>query len=173
VDTSCPAISWHFRTGHFELAAETGEVYPTAVSVRKSVCVFVRQLLGPHLDVGVVEEPIEERGHRGGVTQELAPVVDWAVRGQDRRGPFVATHDEVEEVLGRRVWELAHAQIIDDQQGHGSQLGEEGLALAVQSGVGDLFDEPVLATLQLVGDERGDQVEGRELLSLCVPQPGF
>jgi hypothetical protein len=49
VDTSTPAISRHFITGHFEFVAETGEVHRTAASVCKSVCVFVRQLLGPHL----------------------------------------------------------------------------------------------------------------------------
>jgi hypothetical protein len=29
--------------------------------------------------VGVVEEPVEHGSDGGGVTQELAPVVDWAI----------------------------------------------------------------------------------------------
>ena len=35
-------------------------------------------------DVRVMEQPIEERGDGGGVAEELAPVVDGPVRGQER-----------------------------------------------------------------------------------------
>lgn len=53
--------------------------------------------------MAVVEEPVEEGGHGGGVSEELAPVVDGAVRGQEGGGALVAPHDHLEEVLGRRV----------------------------------------------------------------------
>ena len=33
--------------------------------------------------------------------------------------------------------------------------------------------EPVLAALEFVTDERGDEIEGRQLLRLRLPQPGF
>ena len=41
-------------------------------------------------DVGVGEQAVEERRHGGGVAEQLAPVVDGAVGGEDRGGPFVA-----------------------------------------------------------------------------------
>jgi hypothetical protein len=47
-DRAKPAISRHFKTGHFRLAAETSEFYFVPSSGRKSVCIFVRQLRGPH-----------------------------------------------------------------------------------------------------------------------------
>ena len=52
-----PNLGGHFKTGHswtvqnrpLQPAAETGEFYFEASSVRKSVWTFVRQLFGPHL----------------------------------------------------------------------------------------------------------------------------
>ena len=35
------------------------------------------------------------------------------------------------------------------------------------------LEQPVLAALQLVGDERGDEVERRQLLGLGLAQAGF
>ena len=32
-------------------------------------------------DVRVVEQPIEQRGHGGGIAEELAPILDGPVRG--------------------------------------------------------------------------------------------
>ena len=39
--------------------------------------------------------------------------------------------------------QLAHAEVVDDQQGHSRQLREEGLARAIERGVGDLFHQGV------------------------------
>jgi hypothetical protein len=63
--------------------------------------------------VRVVEEPIEERGDGGGVTEELALVVDGAVRREERAYAFVATHDEFEEVFGRGRREFPHPDLVD------------------------------------------------------------
>lgn len=58
-------------------------------------------------DVGVVEQSTEERGDGRRVAEELAPVVDGSVRGQERRGTLVAPQavsfggrDEPAEHLG-------------------------------------------------------------------------
>jgi hypothetical protein len=71
----------------------------------------VRQLRGPH--VRVVEEPIEERGDSGGVAEQLAPVLDGAIRGDQRRG---AAHHDLQKALGRGRGESAHAEVVDDEQ---------------------------------------------------------
>jgi hypothetical protein len=42
-----------------------------------------------------MEQPVEQRGHRGRIAQHLAPVLDGPVRSDDRAGAFVATHDEI------------------------------------------------------------------------------
>lgn len=49
----------------------------------------------------MVEETVEERGDGGGVVEELAPIVDRTIGRQECARPFVAAHDELEEVLRR------------------------------------------------------------------------
>ena len=91
-------------------------------------------------DVGVVEQAIEHRGDGGGVAEQLAPVLDGAVRGDERRGALVAAHDDLEEVLGRRWRELAHAEVVDDEQRDRRDVREVVLAGAVELGVGELLE---------------------------------
>ena len=45
--------------------------------------------------VGMVQEAVEEGGDRGGIAEQLAPVLHGAVRGQDRGRPLVAAHDDI------------------------------------------------------------------------------
>ena len=90
-----------------------------------------------------MEQAVEERGDGRGVAEELAPVVDGAVRREDRGGALVASHDELEEVLGGGVGQLAHAEVVDDEQGDAGQLGEVGLAGVGEGGLGELFEEGV------------------------------
>ena len=72
---------------------------------------LVRQLRGPHLStVRVMEQAVEQRGDGGGVSEELSPVVDRPVRGEQRRGPLVAAHDQLEQVFGGGVRQLSHAR---------------------------------------------------------------
>jgi len=94
-----------------------------------------------------MEQPIEERRDRGGVPEQLAPVVYWSIRGQNRRRSFIAAHDELEQVLGGRVWQLPHAQVVDDEERHGGQVGDKQLPGAVDGGLGQGFDEQVRFTV--------------------------
>ena len=90
-----------------------------------------------------MEQPIEQRGDGGGVAEQLAPVVDGSVRRQQRRGALVAAHDELQQILGGGVRQLPHAEVVDDQQRHGGEIGEVVLAGAVERGVGDLLEQRV------------------------------
>ena len=87
-----------------------------------------------------MEEPIEQRGDGGGVAEQLAPVVDGSVRRQQRRRAFVAAHDHFQEIFGGGVRQFPHAEVVDDQQRHGREIGEVGLAGAVERGVGDFLE---------------------------------
>jgi len=98
--------------------------------------------------VRVVEQPVEQRGHRGGVAEQLAPVVDGPIRGQDRRRAFVAPHDQFEQIFCGRGRELPHPQIIDDQQRDGAEGGEDVLARAIERGVGQLLEEQMGLAVQ-------------------------
>ncbi len=75
----------------------------------------------------MVEETIEQRGDGGGVAEELAPVLDGAIRSDQRGRSFVAAHDDLEEILGRGVRQPAHAEIVDEQERDGGDLREVGL----------------------------------------------
>ena len=75
-----------------------------------------------------MEQTIEHRGDGRGIAKQFAPVLDGPVRGEQRRGPLVAAHHDFEEVLGCRVRELAHAEVVDDEQRHGRDGGEVVLA---------------------------------------------
>ena len=78
-----------------------------------------------------MEQSIKERGDGRRVAEELAPVVDGSVRRQQRRGAFVTPHDHFEQVFGGSVRELPHAEVVDDEQRVGREVGEVGLARAV------------------------------------------
>jgi len=91
----------------------------------------------------MVEEPIEERGDGGGIAQELAPVFHRAVGRDERGGALVAAHDDLEEILGGGVGELAHVEIVDDEQRDGGELGEVGL-----TGAAELVEERVGFTVE-------------------------
>ena len=95
-----------------------------------------------------MEQPIEHGGDGGGVTEQLAPVIDRTVRGQDGRDAFVAPHDEFEKIFGCRGWQFAHAKIVDDQERDFSQLREEDPSGSVQRGVGDFLDEGMCLSLE-------------------------
>ena len=62
--------------------------------------------------------------------RSLPPIIHGTIRRQRRRRPFVAAHDQLEEIFGGRVRQLAHAEVIDDQQRHGGQFREIVLARA-------------------------------------------
>ena len=49
----------------------------------------------------------------------------------------------LEQILGGGVRELAHPEIVDDEQGHRGEVGEQHFARPVERRIGDLFDERV------------------------------
>jgi len=78
----------------------------------------------------VMQQAIEEGCDGGGISQELAPIIHGTIRRQQRRGPFVATHDQLEEIFGGGMRQLPHAEVVDDQQWDGRQFREIVLARA-------------------------------------------
>jgi hypothetical protein len=73
----------------------------------------------------------------------LPQFLDGPVRGEQRRRALVAPHDDLQQVLGRRGRELAHTEVVDDEQRDGREVGERGLAGAGELSVGEFVDEGV------------------------------
>ena len=71
------------------------------------------------------------------------PVLDRAIGGEQRGGAFVAPHDDLQEVLGGGQRQLAHAEIVDDEQRHGGQRRHQLFARAVEGRVGEGFEQRV------------------------------
>jgi hypothetical protein len=72
--------------------------------------------------MGVMQKAVEERGHSGGVTEELAPIIHGSIRREQRGGPFVPAHDQFKQILRSGVRQLPHAQVVDDQQRHDGEI---------------------------------------------------
>lgn len=95
-----------------------------------------------------MQQAVEERGHRGGVAEQFAPVIDGSVRRQDRRRAFVAAHDELQQILASGVRQFPHAEIIDDEERDRPDVGEVRFAGAGDRGVGELLKQRVRFPIQ-------------------------
>ena len=102
-----------------------------------------------------MEQAVEQGGDGRGVPEELPPILDRAVGGEDRGGALVAAHDQLEQVLGGGVGQLAHAEVVDDEQGDAGQLVQKGLAGVGERGLGELFGEGVRFAIEDAGRRSG------------------
>ena len=67
-------------------------------------------------DHGVVQEPIEERGGDHRIAEDLAPLGEAAVGGEDHRAPLVAGVDQLEEQVAAIGDDRQVADLVDDQE---------------------------------------------------------
>ena len=63
-----------------------------------------------------MKQTVDPSGNGCVVAEQLAPVFDWPIGGQDRGGSFVAAHDDFEQILGGGVRQFPHAEIIDNEE---------------------------------------------------------
>jgi hypothetical protein len=73
--------------------------------------------------VAVVDDPVEEGFGDDGVGEQRVPVLRRPVRGEHERaaGPF---GDELVEVIGLGGGELAHREVVEDQDGGPGEFAE-------------------------------------------------
>jgi IstB-like ATP binding protein len=64
-------------------------------------------------DGGVVQEPVEDGGRDGGVLEDVAPVGDPAVGGQDDAAVLVAAADDLEQMAGGFAGHREVAQLVN------------------------------------------------------------
>lgn len=92
-----------------------------------------------------MQQAIEHRAGRGGVAEQFSPIVDGTVRSNQRARALVAPHHELEQILGRRRGEFAHAEIVEDQERHARERLESVLASFGERGFGELFEQCVVS----------------------------
>ena len=99
-------------------------------------------------NVSVMQQAIQHGGDSGTVAEQFAPVVDGPVGSQQSARPFVAAHDDLQQFLGGGQRQLAHSQVVDDQQRHGGQQFYKLLAFAIEGGIGQFFQQYVGFAIQ-------------------------
>ena len=90
-----------------------------------------------------MEEAVEHGCNRRHIAQQFSPVFDGAIGSQQRTGPLVAAHDDLQQVLGGGQRQLAHTKIINDQQRHGGQRLHEFFACPIHDGLGQVVQQDV------------------------------
>ena len=122
-DLTGEGLSFDTMTGTFQLT--DGEAYTDNLTLRGSAAeIGIAGVVAAHPVAGpvdrehgaVVEEPVEDRGGDGGVVEDLAPLCDAPVGGEDDRAVLVASRDDLEEMTRGLSGERQVAKLIDDQE---------------------------------------------------------
>ena len=71
--------------------------------------------------------------------EDLCPLVEWQVRGDDDRAALVALGDDFEEQLGAGLAERDESQFVDDQQILAGELLQQALQAAFIRGLDKLM----------------------------------
>ena len=64
-------------------------------------------------DVSVMQKAVEHGADSSNVAKQFAPVFDGTIGRQQSAETLVAAHNDFEQILGSRVWQLAHSKIVD------------------------------------------------------------
>lgn len=89
----------------------------------------------------MVKKAVEHGADCGRIAQQLTPVFHRTLRSHQRAGSLVAAHNDFEQLFGRCQGQLAHAEIIEDEQEHGHQRFQAFFARAIQSGLSELIEQ--------------------------------
>jgi len=69
----------------------------------------------------VVQQAVEHGADGSHVAEQFTSVFDRPIGGQQCAGALVAAHDNLQQVLGGSLGQLAHAEVVEDEQGHGGE----------------------------------------------------
>ncbi len=86
-------------------------------------------------DDGVVEQAIEESGGDDVVTEDLAPLLEGAVGGEDHGAALVSGVDQLEEEVGAALRERQVTDLVDDQERVSGEETDAGLEAAFALGL--------------------------------------
>ena len=98
--------------------------------------------------MAVMQQAIEHGADGGDIAEQLAPVLDRTVGGEQRAEALVAAHDDFQQILGGGVRQLAHAEVVDDEQRHSGHRFHVLFARAVGDGVGQFIEQDVRFAIQ-------------------------
>jgi hypothetical protein len=62
----------------------------------------------------VMQQAIEHGTGGGHIAEQFAPMFHRAIRSQQRAKSLVAAHHNFQQILGGGVWQLAHAEVVEN-----------------------------------------------------------
>ena len=92
-----------------------------------------------------MQQAIKHGADRGDIAQQFAPVLDWTIGSEQGAEPFVAPHDDFQQILGGGVWQLAHAEVVDNEQRHSGHRFHILFARAAGNRVGQFIEQDVVS----------------------------
>ena len=91
--------------------------------------------------MGVVEDPVEDGVPEGGVADDIVPVVDGELGGEDGSAAGVAVVKDLEEIVAALACQRSEPPVIEDEEpGLGEPLDELGVG-TVGAGEGELVEQ--------------------------------
>ena len=123
--------------------------------------------------VGVVDEAVEDGVGDGGIADDLVPVLDRHLAGDDGRAAFVAVVDDFQQIAALLAGERCETPIVEDQQlDPRERLEQPGIA-AVAAGERERLEQPRQRDGRGPSDCRGRPCgRGRRRSSSCRPRSG-
>jgi hypothetical protein len=128
--------------------------------VRSSSVLEAPALIACFDDIAMVCEPIEHGGGHLGVAEDLRPIGESEVRGDDDGGIFVELADQVEQQLRAGLAERQIAEFVDHDEIVAQQSLNDASAFSRRLFLFELIDEidevEEAASRPLADDRRGD-----------------
>ena len=91
--------------------------------------------------MGVVEESVEDGVSEGGVADDIVPVLDGELGGEDGAAAGVAVVEDFEQIVAALARQGGEAPVVEDEEpGLGQPLNELGIR-TVPAGEGELVEE--------------------------------
>src|SRR5579863_3184523 len=88
----------------------------------------------------MMQEAVEQRGGDDGIAEDVSPLGEAAVRGEDHGALFVASVDELEEeIAAGNDWEVA--DLVDNEQDEAAEESDSLAQSALSFGPGERGDD--------------------------------
>ena len=93
--------------------------------------------------VPVMQQAVQHRSDRGCIPQQLSPILDRTIGSQQGTGTLISSHDDLQQFFSGSEGQLAHSQVIDDQQRHRFQKLQALFACAVDRSFSQVIKQGV------------------------------
>ena len=89
----------------------------------------------------MMQEAVEQRGGDDGIAEDVSPLGEAAVRGEDHGALFVASIDELEEEIAAAGNDREVADLVDNEQGEAAEVSDSLAQSALSFGPGERGDD--------------------------------